>query len=46
MAGVTVVVRYFAAAKAAAGVDAAKLELPVGATVGTALDELRALHGA
>lgn len=42
----TVVVRYFAAAKAAAGLDEEKLELPAGASVGAALDEVRARHGA
>lgn len=46
MADVTVVVRYFAAARAAAGMDEEKLELPAGATVGTALDEARVRHGA
>lgn len=46
MADVTVVVRYFAAARAAAGMDEEKLELPAGATVGTALAEVRARHGA
>ena len=45
MADVTVVVRYFAAARAASGVDEEKVQLPAGSTVATVLAELRAQHG-
>ncbi|WP_410564243.1 MoaD/ThiS family protein [Amycolatopsis sp. cmx-4-61] len=40
----TIVVRYFAAARAAAGVDEEKVQLPDGATVADAVAELRRLH--
>lgn len=42
----TIEVRYFAAAKAAAGLAQEKVELPADATVDTVLDAVRALHGA
>jgi molybdopterin converting factor small subunit len=42
----TVVVRYFAAARAAAGVDEEKLQVATGATIGDLLDVVRAEHGA
>ena len=45
MSTVTVVVRYFAAARAAAGAEVEKVELPTGATVATVLDAVRAGHG-
>jgi molybdopterin converting factor small subunit len=38
-------VRYFAAARAAAGVEAEKIQLDDGATVGDVLAALRAGHG-
>jgi molybdopterin synthase sulfur carrier subunit len=38
-------VRYFAGAKAAAGVDAERLELPAGSTVLEVLEVLRDRHG-
>lgn len=41
----TVVVRYFAAARAAAGVETERVELPEGATVSAALAGLRERHG-
>lgn len=41
----TVAVRYFAAARAAAGVESEKVQLPADATVADALDALRAQHG-
>ncbi|MFF0143935.1 MoaD/ThiS family protein [Amycolatopsis sulphurea] len=41
---VTVVVRYFAAARGAAGLDEEKIELPTGATVAGAIEIVRALH--
>lgn len=41
---VTVVVRYFASARAAAGLDEEKVELPAGTTVTGAIDAVRALH--
>jgi molybdopterin synthase sulfur carrier subunit len=41
----TVAVRYFAAARAAAGVETEKVQLPAGATVADALTALRAQHG-
>lgn len=42
----TIEVRYFAAAKAAAGLDGEKLEIPADATVAGVLDAVRARHGA
>lgn len=42
----TLTVRYFAAAKAAAGTQEEGVELPVGATVADAVGALRAGHGA
>ena len=44
MATLTIVVRYFAAARAAAGVDEEKVQLPSGASVADAVAELRRLH--
>ncbi|WP_410669765.1 MoaD/ThiS family protein [Amycolatopsis sp. cmx-4-68] len=44
MATLTIVVRYFAAARAAAGVDEEKVQLADGATVADAVAELRRLH--
>jgi molybdopterin synthase sulfur carrier subunit len=44
MADMTVVVRYFAAARAAAGLNEEKLELAAGATVADLLDAIRAEH--
>ncbi len=41
----TITVRYFAAARAAAGVEADKVQMPVDATVADLLDALRAEHG-
>lgn len=41
----TVTVRYFAAAKAAAGTSMETLDVPAGATVAETLDAARALHG-
>lgn len=41
-----VTVRYFAAARAAAGVEDEPLELPSGASVADLLDAIRAGHGA
>jgi molybdopterin synthase sulfur carrier subunit len=41
----TVAVRYFAAARAAAGVETEKVQLPADATVTDALTALRAQHG-
>ena len=46
MATLTIVVRYFAAARAAAGVDEEKVQLPSDASVADAVDELRRLHPA
>jgi len=43
---VTIEVRYFAAARAAAGVEAEKIQLEAGATVDDVLAALRAEHGA
>jgi molybdopterin converting factor small subunit len=43
---VTVTVRYFAAAKAAAGVDTERLDVPVYATVDDVLAIARDRHGA
>ncbi|WP_156096800.1 MoaD/ThiS family protein [Amycolatopsis jejuensis] len=40
----TVVVRYFASARAAAGTDEEKVELTPGATVADAVQALRELH--
>jgi sulfur-carrier protein len=42
----TVTIRYFAAARAAAGVEAEPLELPDGASVDDALAAIRERHGA
>ena len=42
----TIEVRYFAAARAAAGVEAEKIQLDAGATVDDVLAALRAEHGA
>ena len=41
----TITVRYFAAARAAAGVEVDKVQVPVDATVADLLDGLRAEHG-
>ncbi|ATY15076.1 MoaD/ThiS family protein [Amycolatopsis sp. AA4] len=41
---VTVVVRYFASARAAAGTEEEKVELAAGATVADAVQALRELH--
>jgi len=46
MATLTIVVRYFAAARAAAGVDEEKVQLASGASVADAVGELRRLHPA
>ena len=46
MATVTIEVRYFAAARAAAGVEAEKIQLADTATVDDLLAALRAEHGA
>jgi len=43
---VTIVVRYFASARAAAGVEEEKVQLPAGASVADAVAELRRLHPA
>lgn len=40
----TVLVRYFASARAASGVDSELVRLPPGASVGEALEQLRAMH--
>jgi molybdopterin synthase sulfur carrier subunit len=42
---VTVEVRYFAAARAAAGVETETVEVPPGATVDILLKTIRATHG-
>jgi sulfur-carrier protein len=42
---VTVEVRYFAAARAAAGVETETVEVPPGATVDILLKTIRAAHG-
>lgn len=42
----TVTIRYFAAARAAAGVETEPLELPRGATVDDAIAAVRQRHGA
>ncbi|MEV4057211.1 MoaD/ThiS family protein [Amycolatopsis sp. NPDC049688] len=44
MGPVTIVVRYFAAARAAAGTEEEKVQLPDGATVADAVAELRRRH--
>ncbi|WP_063749396.1 MoaD/ThiS family protein [Amycolatopsis vancoresmycina] len=44
MGPVTIVVRYFAAARAAAGLEEEKVHLPDGATVADAVAELRRRH--
>jgi molybdopterin converting factor small subunit len=44
MATLTIVVRYFAAARAAAGTEEEKLQLLEGALVADAVTELRRLH--
>jgi len=41
----TITVRYFAAARAAAGVEADKVQVPSTATVADLLDAIRAEHG-
>jgi molybdopterin synthase sulfur carrier subunit len=41
----TITVRYFAAARAAAGVEVDKVQVPSDATVADLLDALRAEHG-
>jgi sulfur-carrier protein len=46
MGTVMVLVRYFAAARAAAGVDEEKVQVAAGATVADVLDAVRAEHGA
>lgn len=38
-------VRYFAAARAAAGCDSEELEVPVGSTVDHVIEVMRRLHG-
>jgi sulfur-carrier protein len=45
MSTTTVVVRYFAAARAAAGVETEKIQLGAGATVATLLATIAADHG-
>ncbi len=45
MSTTTVAVRYFAAARAAAGVEAEKIQLPADSTVAMALAELCEEHG-
>jgi molybdopterin synthase sulfur carrier subunit len=45
MPSTTVVVRYFAAARAAAGTDEEKLQVGEAATVADLLDAIRAEHG-
>jgi sulfur-carrier protein len=42
---VTVTVRYYAAARAAAGVETESVEVPPGATVDILLETVRATHG-
>ncbi|MCR6484287.1 MoaD/ThiS family protein [Amycolatopsis sp. OK19-0408] len=44
MTTLTIVVRYFAAARAAAGAEEEKVQLPAGARVSDAVAELRQLH--
>lgn len=46
MTTLTIVVRYFAAARAAAGAEEEKVQLPAGASVADAVAELRQLHPA
>jgi molybdopterin synthase sulfur carrier subunit len=46
MATMTIAVRYFAAARAAAGVEEEKVQLSAGASVADAVAELRRLHPA
>ncbi|MEU4251345.1 MoaD/ThiS family protein [Amycolatopsis sp. NPDC026612] len=46
MATLTIVVRYFAAARAAAGLEEEKVQLPDGASVADAVAELRRIHPA
>ena len=41
----TVTVRYFAAARAAAGVEAEPVDVPPGATIDILLKTIRAAHG-
>lgn len=43
---ITVTVRYFAAARAAAGVESERLDVPPGGTVADVLAAARAAHGA
>jgi sulfur-carrier protein len=45
MVTTTVAVRYFAAARAAAGVEAEKIQVPSDATVADLLDAVRTEHG-
>ena len=45
MTTTTVAVRYFAAARAAAGVEAEKIQVAADATVADLLDAVRAEHG-
>ena len=45
MVTTTVEVRYFAAARAAAGVEAEKIQVPSDASVADLLDAVRAEHG-
>ncbi|WP_344863094.1 MoaD/ThiS family protein [Amycolatopsis ultiminotia] len=40
----TIVVRYFASARAAAGLDEEKVELPAGCSVADAMHAVRELH--
>ena len=44
MASMTIVIRYFASARAAAGTEEEKVQLADGATVADAAAELRRLH--
>jgi molybdopterin synthase sulfur carrier subunit len=44
MTTLTILVRYFAAARAAAGEEEEKVQLPLGASVADAVAELRRLH--
>jgi molybdopterin synthase sulfur carrier subunit len=46
MSALTIVVRYFASARAAAGEEEEKVRLPAGARVSDAVAELRRLHPA
>lgn len=45
-ATLTATVRFYAAARAAAGAESTTVEVPAGSTVGDLLDALRAGHGA